>query len=182
MAVIMLIVFAWLALMPRPGKAPYAAVDVSASARQVAQETSWPLQVPRLGAPWVPTSVRFGQSDTGQRTWHIGYNVEGDDSVYVGVEQTRQTDARGDQAWIESQVKQGAPQGEASVGGQRWERYVLGGQTPRESLVRRGADGMLVVVTGLGGQQRLAEVAASLQPYHASASSNATAPSGTPTG
>ncbi len=164
------VVLAWLALSPSPDRVPREAVDVDASARSVAGQTSWPLLVADPGPGWTATYVRFGNR-AGVPTWEAGYVRDGDDSVYVSVAQTGAfASGAPSAAWLSELTRGGGQDGTARVAGSEWTAYTAPGDSPRRALVPpRGATPLAVVVSGLGDQGNLVTVAASLQPWRSAA-------------
>ena len=155
----------WLALVPRPAAVERPSVDVTSAARVVAREVDWPVVVPSLGAAWKPTSVSWRPSEQGPKTWHIGYHLAADEEVYVAVEQTRSTgDTATDDAWIAGSTARGTAQGGVDIAGTTWQRFLRGGDVPRRSLLRRDGP-VLIVVTGVAGEDQLRAVASALRPY-----------------
>ncbi|MEP7034303.1 MAG: DUF4245 domain-containing protein [Actinomycetota bacterium] len=162
MVLIIAAVLAWIALVPRVSGISQPAVDVSAVAMQVRQDTSWTISEPQLPAGWKATSVRFAPAADGLRTWHVGYlSPEGN---YVSLEQTRgATDL-----WVSAQTSAGKGQGSVSAAGRTWQK-LSSGTTVQRSLVSRGSGpgDLTTVLSGTAPYAQLAQVAATLQPVPA---------------
>lgn len=152
----------WLAMVPRVREVSQPPVDVTSVARQVRQDTSWPISQPQLPAGWKATNVRFAAAGGGLRTWHAGYlSPEGH---YVSIDQTRQaTDV-----WVSAQTSNGRAEGTLSAGGETWQK-LSSAQTDQRSLVSRGSGAELsTVLSGTAPYAQLAQFAEALEPVPAS--------------
>lgn len=163
MVLILAVVLAWMALVPRVSGISQPAVDVSAVASQVRQETSWGISQPRLPAGWKATSVRFAPAGDGLRTWHVGYLSP--DGNYVSIDQTK--GATDD--WVSAQTSHGKAQGTMSAAGRTW-RKLSSGATIQRSLVSRGSGSgdLTTVLSGTASYTQLAQFAQTLEPVPAS--------------
>ena len=160
-------VLLWQALTPNVSRVERQAVDVSASARAVHDDTTWPILVADLGPQWKPTSVRFDDR-AGLRTWEVGYTRTDDETVFVSVAQTGQFAAgRAPAEWVREFTRSGGADGTAPVGAREWAAFTsMETNNPRHSLVAPDGSGpMLVIVSGLGDKSNLTTVASSLKPY-----------------
>lgn len=163
MVLILTAVLAWMALVPRVSEITQPAVDASAVAQQVRQETSWAISQPQLPAGWKATSVRFTPAGDGLRTWHVGYlSPEGN---YVSIDQTKAaTDG-----WVSAQTSDGKAEGTMSVAGRTWQK-LSSRATIQRSLVSRGSESgdVSTVLSGTAPYTQLAQFAASLRAVPAS--------------
>lgn len=163
MVLILAVVLAWMALVPRVSEISQPAVDVTAVASQVRQETSWGISQPRLPAGWKATSVRFAPAGDGLRTWHVGYLSP--DGNYVSIDQTKGAT----ESWVSAQTSDGKAQGTMSAAGATW-RKLSSHITTQRSLVARGsgARDLTTVLSGTASYTQLAQFAATLEPVPAS--------------
>lgn len=161
MLVISAAVLAWFAMVPRQSEIIQPAVDVTAVAIHVRQETSWAISQPRLPAGWRATNVRFTAAGDGLRTWHAGYlSPEGN---YVSIDQTREATA----GWVAAQTANGRVEGTMSAGGTTWQK-LSSQDTVQRSLVSRGSGAQLsTVLSGTAPYAQLAQFAQALEPVAA---------------
>ena len=165
MVLILAAVLVWIAMVPRVREVSQPAVDVTSVARQVRQETSWPISMPVLPAGWKATSVRFSPAGDGLRTWHAGYlSPEGN---YVSIDQTKEATER----WVSAQTSNGQAEGTMSAAGRSWQK-LSSRDTVQRSLVSRGAGagagGLTTVLSGTAPYEQLAQFAGALEPVPAS--------------
>ncbi|MCA0436766.1 MAG: DUF4245 domain-containing protein [Actinobacteria bacterium] len=189
MVIMTVVVFAFVALMPRPAQRERATVDVARVASQLAVERGWPLATVRTGDDWHPTSVALTADDKGVPTWQVGYHHRPGDDRYVVLAQTRPGDGVGAEqvaAWVGRQSRSGREEGTVSVAGTTWTRRTasVGDTTPRahRSLIAQGPGAPGGLVTVLSGEVDNADLewfaaALSLQPVSAATPS---APTGQP--
>ena len=134
------------AIVPRVNNVSQPPVDVAGTARQVAADTGWPIEVPDdLPDGWKATSVRYVRSTDGLITWHAGY--QSPSGNYVAIEQTK--DAT--QEWVSAQTNRARQTGERQVGDRTWGTYVRSGKV-QNSLVHRAErpDQLTTIITGTG--------------------------------
>ena len=163
MALILVAVLAWVAMVPRVSSVSQPSVDVSSVARQVRQETSWAISQPQLPAGWKATNVRFTPAGDGLRTWHAGYlSPEGN---YVSIDQTNEATER----WVSAQTSNGQAEGTMSAAGRSWQK-LSSRDTVQRSLVSRGsgAGNLATVLSGTASYAQLAQFAGALEPVPAS--------------
>lgn len=163
MVLILAVVLAWMALVPRVSGISQPAVDVSAVASQVQQETSWGISQPRLPAGWKATSVRFAPAGDGLRTWHVGYLSP--DGTYLSIDQTK--GATND--WVSAQTSAGRSEGTITAAGSTWQKLSSTAIIQR-SLVSRGSGpgDLTTVLSGTASYTQLAQFAHTLEPVPAS--------------
>lgn len=150
MAVILGMVFVVVWLIPRPNAIEQPAVDVSNAAQGAASQLPFAPVVPDGPAGWTATSANVNRSTDGVVTWHIGYRT--DAGKYLALETARDTT----RTWLRAQTQSGDAQGEQTIGGEVWQRY-LQPDRERYSLVRT-QDGQTLLVTGEGGYGVLTEL------------------------
>lgn len=161
MMVILLGVLAWVAMVPREREIVQPAVNVTAVARQVRQDTGWPISQPRLPAGWKATNVRFESAADGVRTWHAGYlSPEGN---YLSIDQTTVPGAT--DRWISGRTSNGQGEGTLSAAGRTW-RKVSSREIVQRSLVSTGsaARDLTTVLSGTAPYPQLAQFAEALEP------------------
>ena len=186
MLVILVAVLAWVAMVPRVREVSQPAVDVTSVARQVRQETSWPISQPQLPAGWKATNVRFAASRGGLRTWHAGYlSPEGN---YVSIDQAVVTGAKATSDWLSALTSGGRAEGDLIAAGKTWQKLssrdivqrslvlrgpVLRGPVSRGPVLRgpasreTGASDLITVVSGTAPYTQLAQFAEALKPVPA---------------
>jgi hypothetical protein len=157
LAVVFGVVVALLLLVPRVNGVTQPPVDVRLGARAAAEQVSFEPAVPRgLPQGWRPTSVRTTRSTADVLTWHVGYQTPG--GQYAAVEQG----ADAPFAWVRQQVNRAPQQGELTIAGQPWSRWVRSDKTQNSLVHTRGA--VTTIVTGTAPFDELALLAASLTP------------------
>ena len=163
MVLILAVVLAWMALVPRVSGISQPAVDVGSVAKQVRQETSWGISQPQLSAGWKATNVRFTPAGDGLRTWHAGYlSPEGN---YVSIDQTQGAT----EGWVSAQTSDGKAEGNMAAGGRTWQKLSSRVAVQR-SLVSRGpgAGDLTTVLSGTASYTQLAQFAGTLRLVSAS--------------
>ena len=163
MVVILAAVLVWYVMVPRKSEVIQPAVDVMSKARQVQQETSWPISQPQLPTGWKATNVRFEPAGDGLRTWHAGYLSP--DGNYVSIDQT----AAATDVWVSTQTSNGRAEGTLSAAGTTWQK-LSSRDTVQRSLVSRGsgAAALSTVLSGTAPYAQLAQFAEALEPVPAS--------------
>ena len=164
MVVILLAVFAWVAMVPRVSEISQPAVEVTAVARQVRQQTGWPISQPRLPAGWKATNVRLESAPDGVRTWHAGYlSPEGN---YLSIDQT--TVAGATDSWIAGRTSNGQAEGTLSAAGRTW-RKVSSRDIVQRSLVSTGSSArdLTTVLSGTAPYPQLVQFAKAMEPVRA---------------
>ncbi len=161
MVVILLAVLAWVAMVPRQREIVQPAVDVTAVARQVRQETGWPISQPRLPAGWKATNVRFESAADGVRTWHAGYLSPG--GSYLSIDQTAVPGAT--DSWISGRTSNGKAEGTVSAAGRTWLK-LSSRELVQRSLVSSGSGAreLSTVLSGTASYPELAQFAEALEP------------------
>ena len=153
MAVLVLVV-------PRVNSVGGPAVDVNATAVDVAERTGWPI-VEAVGLPegWTETSARYVRTTGGFMTWHAGYQLPS--GSYVAVEQTMDPTP----AWVEAQTN-GAPEvGTIEAAGTTWTTFVRDTKTQNSLLDDPQTEGDLTtLITGTASLEEMGEFATHLQP------------------
>lgn len=124
MVIMTALVFAFVALMPRPAQRERAAVDDVGKAEQIAAEQSWRAATAAPGEDWKATSALFRPDERGVPTWLVGYHHRPADDVYVTLGQTRPAadDPAAIAQWVVRQTKNGREDGTTSVAGRDWSR------------------------------------------------------------
>ncbi len=124
MVIMTAVVFAFVALLPRPAQRERAEVDAGRKAGQIATDQSWPVATSSPGDDWRATSVSFRADPQGLPTWTVGYHVKPGDDVYVTLAQTQQSSGAGAAlpAWVARQTKNGREDGFVSSGGRDWSK------------------------------------------------------------
>lgn len=139
-------------IVPRVNSISQPPVDVAGTAKSVAAETRWPLQIP-TGLPdgWRATSVRYVRSTDGVMTWHAGYTTP--DNQSVAIEQAMEPTV----GWVRAEVNRAAVVGTVDAGGLTWTKYVRDAKV-QNSLVHDGATAgkdLTTIVTGTGTFEQL---------------------------
>ena len=162
LAVILVFVAVWVALVPRVNGISQPSVDVAAVAKQVARDTGWKIEVPVLPAGWRANAVRFERSTDGLQTWHAGY-VSPDDQ-YIAIEQTQGATS----AWVAAQTNRGRDEGTLQAAGRTWQK-IRRGDKVQISLVHRGAGpkDVTTLLTGTAPYDELVTFAERLRPVTA---------------
>ena len=164
MVVILLAVLAWVAMVPRVSEISQPAVEVTAVARQVRQQTGWPISLPRLPAGWKASNVRLESAPDGVRTWHAGYlSPEGN---YLSIDQT--TVAGATDSWISGRTSNGQAEGTLSAAGKTWQE-VSSRDIVQRSLVSRGSSvrDLTTVLSGTAPYAQLVQFAKAMEPVRA---------------
>ena len=175
MVIMTAIVFAFVALVPRPAQRERAAVDDAGKAGQIATEQSWAVATAAPGDDWRATSVLFRPDERGVPTWSVGYHHRPGDDVYVTLAQTRPSaqDPAAITQWVVRQTKNGRDDGTASVAGKDWSRRLgnptgspSGQDAAFRSLVAQGAGApgdLVTVIAGDTSYETLERFAGSLR-------------------
>ncbi|WP_432515206.1 DUF4245 domain-containing protein [Kineococcus sp. SYSU DK001] len=150
MALILAMVAVVVLLLPRPNAIEQPAVDVGNAASGAQASLPFAPVVPQGPQGWTATSANVNRSTDGVVTWHVGYRS--DDGDYLALETARDTT----RTWLRAQTQSGDADGEQTIDGQVWERY-LQPDRRRYSLVRT-QDGQTLLVTGEGGYEVLTEL------------------------
>ncbi len=153
MAVLVLVV-------PRVNSVGGPAVDVHATAVDVAGQTGWPI-VEAVGLPagWTETSARYVRTTGGFMTWHAGYQMPS--GSYIAVEQTM--DPTGE--WVEAQTNKAAEEGSVEAAGTTWTTYARATKTQNSLLDDpQTAGDLTTLITGTASLEEMAEFAAYLRP------------------
>ncbi|MEP7192832.1 MAG: DUF4245 domain-containing protein [Actinomycetota bacterium] len=161
LAVLMVAVVAWLAIVPRVSEISRPAVDVASVARQVRNETGWAISEPRLPAGWKATNARFDSAGDGIRTWHAGYLSP--DGQYFAIDQTEVTGAS--DSWVAGRTSHGQADGTVSTAGRMWQK-LSSRDIVQRSLVSKGsgAGELTTVLSGTAPYAQLAQFAQTLKP------------------
>ncbi|WP_162137234.1 DUF4245 family protein [Austwickia chelonae] len=172
MVVMSLIVFAVVALMPRPMPRERVTVDVRRAADQIRSDPTWPVALVETGDGWHPTLVRHAADSKGVLTWRVGYHRRPDDDRYVVLSQARPGDLTGQgvlDAWLERETLRSEAQDGVEIAGRRWHRRSASieggaGERVRRSLTTdAGADGLVTVLSGEVDENTLMTFAAALR-------------------
>ncbi|MEP7161351.1 MAG: DUF4245 family protein [Dermatophilaceae bacterium] len=176
MVIMTALVFAFVALLPRPAQRERAAVDAVGKAGQIATDQAWPVATSSPGDDWRATSVALTADAQGVPTWTVGYHHRPGDDVYVTLAQTQPSTGAGPalQAWVVRQTKNGREDGTVSSGGRDWSRRssrdatgaASSGDAPAfRSLVAQGPTspgGLATVIAGDTSYEVLERFAGSL--------------------
>jgi hypothetical protein len=143
-------------IVPRVNSVSQPPVDVAGSARSVAGETKWPIEIP-VGLPdgWRATSVRYVRSTDGVMTWHAGYTTP--DNQSVAIEQALSPTV----GWVRAEVNRAAVVGTVDAGGRTWTKYVREDKV-QNSLVNNAATpgkDLTTIITGTGTFEQLQQFA-----------------------
>lgn len=132
----------------RPAPEEIRTVDPTYQLQAARDQASYEVLAPTgLSSDWKTTSARFEAAGPDSTTWFLGYVTP--QRQYVALAQTD-----GDPAgFVAEQTLQGVPDGEQTIDGVVWQRYVADDQ---RSLVRTTA-GATTVVTGTVGYEQLAD-------------------------
>ncbi len=131
-------------------------VEYEAVLESARSEYAYPVVAPESTPEgWRATSVDSSQQASGDR-WRLGFLT--DDEQYVGVQQS--------DGEIESfradELAEFSSDGESTVNGGTWERFVENDNSPDHALTRV-ADGAVTIVTGTVSYDRLEDFVATLQ-------------------
>lgn len=162
MALLVLMVAAWLALMPRTERVVQPAVDAVTTTRQVARDTRTPLRVAEPGTDWKATSVRVEEPTEGVTVLHAGYHRQPDSQEYVALSQTlTPTSIAGARRWLDQRYR--VDGGTIDAAGLTW---TLASQLnpARNVLIGPVAGNPVIVLVGMGSHEELAAFAGSLRP------------------
>ena len=129
-------------------------VDYRKTAEIGQEQVGFPILAPEtLAEGWRATSVRLTPEPT--PAWHLGLLTDQD--RYVGLEQSRRTEERMVEAFVDRDAVKGDP---VQVAGETWRTWTdEGGDT----ALTRVEDGVTVLVVGTPGLDVLTEFAATLQ-------------------
>ncbi|YAL83964.1 DUF4245 domain-containing protein [Dermacoccaceae bacterium W4C1] len=168
MIVVIVGAFVWLALVPRTSTVPQREVgDPNGIAREVAISTKWDVALPqKLPQGWSPVNVQLVQFSNEPQSWHAGYKAPSGD--FAALDQTPESTP----PWLRGRTAQGTRDGQVSIAGVTWDKYVAG---DRRALVRSSElGGLATIVSGEASWQELQTFAAALQPRSAIAAASAT--------
>lgn len=142
-AVLLLYAVVW-----RPAPDEVRTVDPTLQLQAARAQADYDVLAPTgLSTEWKPTSARFEATPEGATTWFLGYVTP--ERQYVALAQTDGEPA----GFVAEQTLQGSPDGEQTIDGVVWKRYVADDQ---RSLVRT-ADSSTTVVTGTVSYEQLAD-------------------------
>lgn len=146
MAVLMVPILLVVAFFTRDPAPPVTRIDYAPVAQRAAAEASFPVMVPsNLPEGWTPTRARWtpqgrpllnGEPAVGG-TWQLGFLSPGE--LYVALDQRDQAQ----DLFVKDVTRDGHPDGESTVGGAAWQRFVSADGRTR-SLVQRGAAATIV--------------------------------------
>ncbi len=147
-------------VVPRVNSVGGPAVDVHATAVDVAQQSGWPI-VEAVGLPdgWTETSARYVRTTDGFMTWHAGYQMPS--GSYIAVEQTEDPSP----AWVAAQVNRAPKVGTVEAAGRTWTTFVRDNKTQNSLLddPQTGGD-LTTLITGTASLAEMADFATYLQP------------------
>lgn len=161
MLAVLVVAFAWWALMPRPESLQRRPVEVGSLAAFAADQATWPVWVPEgIGPGWTATSVRFPPVAE-VPTWQMGWVSP--ETEYVALDQAGGVT----QGWRSEVLGAAQQQGTRLVGGptgsQEWQLWTGDGET---FLVLPGdGDTATAVVHGTAAEAELVEFIGYLEPY-----------------
>ena len=162
MALLGLIVAAWLALVPRVERVEQPAVDVVTTTRQVARDSGTPLWVADPGEDWKATNVRVDEPKEGVQVLRAGYLRQPEGQAYVEITQTlAPTSAVAAQTWVSEQYRVGDSTTQA--GALVWARGSKV-EPSRNALIGPFGVNPIIVVAGTEGYEELARFAETLRP------------------
>lgn len=162
MALLGLIVAAWLALVPRVERVEQPAVDVVTTTRQVARDSGTPLWVADPGEDWKATNVRVDEPKEGVQVLRAGYLRQPEGQAYVEITQTlAPTSAVAAQTWVSEQYQVG--DSATKAGALVWARGSKVDPS-RNALIGPFGANPIVVVAGTEGHEELARFAETLRP------------------
>jgi hypothetical protein len=158
--VVGLFVLALYAIVPRTNSVPRPAVDATDKARQVAAQTSWPVELPQgLGSGWVPTVATYGPGTDKVPTFTTVWKTPG------GADIALKQSAKATNAWIARSVNDGDATGTVEVAGRTAERYRASdvGQVGYV-LAGSGDTSLTIIAAGTASEDELRTFVASLRP------------------
>lgn len=167
MVVLMVPILAITAFFTRPAEPPVQAVAYEPMARQAAAEASYPVLVPQgLPEGWTPTRARWtpvGQPGLGGDpvpgdTWQLGFLSP--EQTYVALDQRDRAAA----PFVAATTREGRRDGEVTLAGAAWTRYVSADGRTR-ALVQQGQ--AVTIVSGDLPYEALAAFATTLAPASA---------------
>jgi hypothetical protein len=161
--VVGLFVLALYAIVPRTSSVPRPAVDATDKARQVAAQTSWPVELPHgLGTGWVPTVATYGPGTEQVPTFTTVWKTPGGDDIAL------KQSAKATNGWLARSVNDGDPTGTVQVAGRTAERYVAS-DVGQIAYVLGGAGDtpLTIVAAGTASEDELRTFVASLRPVAA---------------
>ena len=158
MLVLLAMLFAFYAIVPRPERMDRLPVDAVAAVANARQVGGAPFAaVEPMPAGWTANSATFAPAADGTRTWSVGYLHDG---RYNGLKQA----VGAPQKWYTAQLSGLRREGSTTVGGSAWERWV-DADTPEYRLVKRGTGSALsTVVVSSQSYEDAAAFAARLTP------------------
>lgn len=165
MLVLLVPVLVIMALFTRTPEPPVQAVDYKPVAQQAAREATYPVLVPQnLPEGWTPTRARWtpkGKTGVGADpvpgdTWQLGFLSPS--QTYVALDQRDVAP----EMFVNDVSRDGKPDGESTVAGKRWQRYLSNDKRTR-SIVDRAGD-QVAIVSGDVPYEALEAFASTLGP------------------
>ena len=149
--VVGLFVLALYAIVPRTSSVPRPAVDALVKARQVAAQTSWPVELPQgLGDGWVATVAAYGPGTERVPTFTTVWSTPG------GADIALKQAAKATPGWLRRSVNDGAASGTLDVSGRTAERYVASAADQVAYVIRgSGSPGLTIVAAGTASEDEL---------------------------
>lgn len=161
--VILAMVGALVAIVPRIDRVDPPAVDAAAVAGQAGRQSGLPLSVP-VGLPegWKATTARYGPSTDDLPTWMAGWQTPS--GTFVAIRQTKTATP----GWVQAATAQGVEQGTVDVDGTTWSKQYSRqrGQTSLVDVPTATGPGhdVATVVTGTAGLGEIEQFVRALQP------------------
>lgn len=142
--VIVALLLAFVAIVPRSDLMSRPSVDATAVVANAVKESGTAFEAPaELGEGWTPTSARYAPSTDGLRTWQAVWTTPSGQSISL-----KQT-VGATPGWVSVATNQARASGSVELGGRTWERREdARGQV---NLVAKTPDGLTTVVSGTGG-------------------------------
>lgn len=160
--VIVALVAALVALVPRSDQMTPPAVDAQSVVAHAVKESGSPFETPMgLGEGWTATSARYAVSTDGLRTWQAVWSTPSGGSVSL-----KQTMAA-TPGWLGVATNQAVAAGSVDLSGRSWERRDdARGQIHVVSVSPEGLTTVVsgTVVSGAGGLDEIGQFVAALRP------------------
>jgi len=155
--VILALVAALVAIVPRGEGVIRPAVDAGSVAAQAVKQSGMPFELPvGLGDGWQASSARYAASTDSRPTWQAVWTTPSGQSI--SLKQTSGATSK----WLDVATNEGRPAGQLELGGRTWERRSdARGQT---SLVAVSPQGLTTVVSAAGGGDEVGQFVDALRP------------------
>ena len=158
--VVGLFVLALYAIVPRTDSVSRPAVDAVDKARQVAAQTSLPVELPQgLGAGWVSTVATYAPGTDKVPTFTTVWSTPGGGDIAL------KQAANATNGWLQRSVNDGEAAGSVAVSGRSMERYVASDVGQLAYVIRgSGEKALTIVAAGTASEDELKAFVAALKP------------------